>query len=155
MEFFYVTKIHYLRRNRYYKIYVQDKELWLGQIGRQLYGVKEYYGSSIIVGILFWLLKKIWIIPRGKKRESELDHITSRERFLRRRGNVIIRFEDITKVKINELSSMQTSQPNSGTLTLILDEQNEIELVLEEQTNLEKLEAIFAPIPVKRVDYWW
>ncbi|RIJ63718.1 MULTISPECIES: hypothetical protein [unclassified Rummeliibacillus] len=155
MEFFYATRIHYLRRNRFYKIYVKEEELWLGQIGRQFYGEKDYYGNSIILGILYWLLRKIWVVPRGKKKEAKLDNITSRDQFLKQRGNVIIRFEDIIKVKINELESMLTSQSNNGTLTLTLEGPNELELILEEKTNLLQLEDVFHSIPVKRVDYLW
>lgn len=155
MNFFYAIKGNSFARDRYYKVYIKQKELWLGQIGRQLYGMQQLGGNSIILELVFSSLRRWCIVPRGKKREQALDAILSSREFLMRKGNRIISFDDLAEVTINELQSLHTIHGNSGTLTLKLVDGKEFKLVLEENTSLKQLEAIFHQIPVKRIDYWW
>ncbi|MGG0658309.1 hypothetical protein [Rummeliibacillus pycnus] len=155
MEFFYAIEGKMFIRDRYYKVYIKEEELWLGRIGRQLYGMKQLSGKSIVLNILFSLFRRVWIVPRGKKREKELDAIFSGKLFLKKKGNVIIRFDEINDVTINELQSLHTWDENGGTLTLKLVDGKEIQLILEAKTSLNHVEAIFHQIPVKRIDYWW
>ncbi|MGE7622607.1 hypothetical protein ACQKMD_06005 [Viridibacillus sp. NPDC096237] len=68
-----------------------------------------------------------------------------------RKGNRIISFDDLAEVTINELQSLHTIHGNSGTLTLKLVDGKEFTLVLEENTSLKQLEAIFYQKPVKRI----
>jgi len=155
MKFFYAIEGNMFIRDRYYKIYIKDEELWLGQIGRQLYGMKELSGGSMVLNILFSLFRRVWIVPRGKKREKELDAISTSRLFLKKKGNVVIRFNEIDDVTINELQSWHTLDENGGTLTLKLLNGKEIQLILEAKTSLNRIESIFHQKPVKRIDYWW
>ncbi|MGX9136383.1 hypothetical protein ACWV26_18905 [Rummeliibacillus sp. JY-2-4R] len=159
MEFFYAIKGNTFIRDRYYKVYIKQEELWLGQIGRQLYGMKELTLNRgldiIVVKILYSLFRRVWIVPRGKKIEEEFDRINSREQFLKKKGNNVIRFDAIVEVTINELQSWHTLDDNGGTLTLKLIDDKELKLILVEKTNLDSIENIFQSIPVKRIDYWW
>ena len=159
MEFFYAIEGNTFIRDRYYKVYIKPEELWLGQIGRQLYGMKELTLNrgldSIVVNILYSLFRRVWIVPRGKKKEKEFDLIYSREQFLKKKGNSVIRFDAIVEVTINELESWHTLDDNGGTLTFKFINGKEIKLILEEKTNLDSIEGIFQSIPVKRIDYWW
>ncbi len=157
MEFFYAIEGNTFIRDRYYKVYIKPEEIWLGQIGRQLYGMKKLSlnGGSIITNILYSLFRRLWIVPRGKKKEAEFDQIYSREQFLKKKGNRVIRFDAMVEVIINELQSWHTLDDNGGTLTLEFIDGKEIKLILVEKTNLDSVASIFQSIPVKRIDYWW
>ncbi|MGE7921434.1 hypothetical protein ACQKM9_21225 [Viridibacillus sp. NPDC093762] len=85
-------------RNKYYKVYLKEDELWFGKMGGQLYGMKQLHTKSLIIEMMFTLVKFIWITPRGRKKELKFDEITEREQFLAERGSYIVALEQLPEV---------------------------------------------------------
>ena len=147
MNSFYVIENNVVTLNKYYKVYIKEGELWFGKMGGQLYGIKQLNSPSLLSEIIFRLLKFIWISPSARKKESGLDEITERGKFLAKRGTFIVAMEQLSEVVINEIGN--------GSLKLKFKNGQVKEFEFEEETDLEQVELIFYPIQVKRIDYLW
>lgn len=147
MQSFYVIEQYIVTRNKYYKVYRKEDELWFGKIGGQLYGMKQLHTKSLIIELMFDLVKFIWITPRGRKKEIKFDEITERGQFLAERGSYIVALEQLSEVVINEIGD--------GSLKLSFSNRQVKEFKFEEATDFEQVALTFYPIQVKRIDYLW
>lgn len=147
MDSFYVIEKNIITRDKYYKVYVKQDELWFGQMGGQFYGTKQLYSMWIIMEMLFQLLKYIWITPSGRKKELQLDKITEREQFLLVKGCFIIALEQLSEIVINEIGNGSIKFKYRNGLVKKFE--------LEDETDFEQLELAFNPVKVKRINYWW
>jgi len=126
MNAFFALEPRWLGCDRFYRIYITDRDLQGALIGRQVYDEDSAHRQMIAPAQIFAPLMKLWadrIIKRIRLRERDYDGaVLSSDIFLRQDPlNFLIARGDILDIQVDRKKRLWTgSSKTAGTLRLLL-----------------------------------